>query len=249
MSPMSPKGPARLGVFGGSFNPVHVGHLRIAIEVRETLGLDRVDLVPVASPPHKEASDLLPFDLRCQIIAAAVRQAPGLALSELEASLPEPSYTYRTLSAYRQALPHAELFFILGASDLLQLDIWHRGRELHQLANFVVVPRFGKGLEEVAAFVPEFWPGAERLPDCRDSALPGNCRACWRLPGGGVLHYVHAPGLDVSATDIRRRFLAGRSIVFLVPREAGQVLMEMRDEVRRIWSARPEGKRTRCRNA
>lgn len=237
----------RLGVFGGSFNPVHVGHLRIAIEVREALGLDQVDLVPVAAPPHKEASDLLPFDLRCAIIKAAVRQAPGLALSDLESGLPEPSYTFRTLTTYRDILPEAALYFILGASDLLQLDIWHRGRELPRLANLVVVPRFGKGLDEVAAFVPGFWPGAERLASCPESVLPDVCRACWRLPGGGMLHYVHAPGLDVSATDIRRRFLAGRSIVFLVPREAGQVLMEMRDEVRRIWSVRPEGKRTRCR--
>ena len=237
----------RLGIFGGSFNPVHVGHLRIAIEVRESLGLDRVDMVPVAAPPHKEPSDLLPFWLRCLIVKAAVRQAKGLALNDLEARLPEPSYTWRTLAAYRDILPKAELFFIMGASDLLQLDLWHRGRELHNLANLVVVPRFGKGLPEVAAFVPEFWPGAERLCLCVHENLFGGCQACWRLPGGGMLHYVHAPGLDVSATDIRRRFLAGRSVVFLVPREVNQVLGEMRDEVRRIWSVRPQGKHTRCK--
>lgn len=238
----------RLGIFGGSFNPVHVGHLRIAIEVLETLGLDQVDMVPAASPPHKEAADLLPFDLRCAIIRAAVRQAEGLVLSDLEAVLPEPSYTHRTLSAYREMRPADELFFILGASDLLQLDVWHRGRELHELANLVVVPRFGKGLEEVSAFVPAFWSGAERLPVCQAPSLPDNFQVCWRLPGGQQLHFVHAPGLDVSATDIRRRFLAGRSIVFLVPREAGQVLTEMQDEVRRIWGAQSEDAPARCRN-
>ncbi|MEG6551817.1 nicotinate (nicotinamide) nucleotide adenylyltransferase [Desulfocurvibacter africanus] len=237
----------RLGIFGGSFNPVHVGHLRIAIEVRETLELDQVDMVPVASPPHKEASDLLPFWLRCLILKAAVKQAPGLALNDLEALLPEPSYTHRTLSAYREILPDAELYFILGASDLLLLDLWHRGREMHELANFVVVPRFGKDLQAVADFVPRFWPDAERLSACAHSAQPSNCQACWRLPSGNLLQYVHAPGLDVSATDIRYRFLDGRSLVYLVPSEVEQVLMERREEVRRIWSVRPEGKHTRCR--
>ncbi len=232
----------RLGIFGGSFNPVHVGHLRIAIEVREALGLDRVDMVPVASPPHKEAGDLLPFWLRCLIIKAAVRQAPGLALNDLEALLPEPSYTHRTLSAYRDILPEAELFFILGASDLLLLDLWHRGRELHMLANLVVVPRFGKDLQAVAEFVPQFWPEAERLSACAHFVQRDDRQACWRLPGGNLLQYVHAPGLDVSATDIRLRFLDGRSIVFLVPSEVRQVLQERHEEVRRIWSVQSEVK-------
>lgn len=238
----------RLGIFGGSFNPVHVGHLRIAIEVRETLGLDQVDMVPVSSPPHKEAEDLLPFRLRCLIIKAAVSQAPGLALSDLEALLPEPSYTWRTLSAYREILPDAEIHFILGASDLLLLKSWHRGRELHELANFVVVPRFGRDLQAVAEFVPQFWPRAERLFACAHPA-PGNCQACWRMPGGNLLQYVHAPGLDVSATDIRQRYLDGRSIVFLVPAEARQVLAEHGEEVRRIWSVQTEVRYKSCAEA
>ena len=233
----------RLGIFGGSFNPVHVGHLRMAIEVREALGLDRVDLVPCANPPHKAATGMLPYGLRRRIVQTAVAQTPGLAVSDLEAVLPEPSYTFRTLTGYERILPEAELFFLMGISDLLDLVKWHRGPELADLAHLVVVPRFGLGLGEVERFVAEFWPDARRDDACGD---PGEYAAVWRFPSERRLYQLDVTRFDVSATGVRRRWLAGRSISFLVPPEAEDLLVAQRDEVTRIWAESPAGEAVSC---
>lgn len=130
----------RIGIFGGSFNPVHIGHLRFVIEVKERLGLDRVDLVPCANPPHKPSSDLLPFDLRFQMLADACRELDGIEVNDIESHLEGPSYTHRTLEEYRRREPDARPMFILGTLDLLTLPSWHRGPELTDIASIITVP-------------------------------------------------------------------------------------------------------------
>lgn len=227
----------RLGIFGGSFNPPHVGHLRLAIEMREALDLDRVDLVPVSAPPHKAASGLLPYGLRRHILQAAVSRVQGLDVSELEAVLSEPSFTFRTLAAYREILPEAEVHFLLGVGDLLDFPKWHRGLELPRVANLAVAPRQGGGLPEVASFVAEYWPDAVR-DDVPANDGSGRMRASWRFNGEeGVTRLTLVPvtRIDVSATAVRERFMAGNSVAFLVPREAIAILAEHADQVLECW--------------
>src|SRR5512142_198557 len=131
----------RLGILGGTFNPVHVGHMRLALEMAEALSLDRVEFIPAARPPHKPDEGMLPFDLRAQLLSLSIDGASGLAVNLMEAERPGPSYTWDTLVELSRQRPDTDLYFIMGASDLLNLHLWRRGPELGQLANLAVSNR------------------------------------------------------------------------------------------------------------
>ncbi|EPR42794.1 nicotinate-nucleotide adenylyltransferase [Desulfovibrio sp. X2] len=214
----------RLGLFGGTFNPVHCGHVRMAVEAREALGLDRVEFVLAARPPHKQGEGILPFALRWRLLSLALCGLEGYAPSLSEQLLEGPSYTVRTLEDYRRRLPDAELHFICGSTDLLCMDKWMRGRDLPMLASLAVLPRPGANRAAARGFVASFWPEArEESPDC------------WRVPGGREIRLLDAPLLDVSATLVRERFRAGRSLACLLPCRVEAALWAMRRDAEAAW--------------
>jgi nicotinate-nucleotide adenylyltransferase len=206
-----------IGILGGSFNPVHLGHLRLAVEVRAALGLDRVELVPAAVPPHKTGQDLLPFDLRCELIRRCIAGRDGLVLNTLEGEREGPSYTVDTLGRFHNHHPGQELFFILGTTDLLSLPTWHRWQEIPQSANLVVVERGGCGRDDVASFLAKHFhaPARERR----------NEENVWDLPGGKTLRLLNVTRMDISSTMVRHSMSQGEPIAFLVPREAEELLL------------------------
>lgn len=222
----------RIGIFGGSFNPVHIAHLRFAIEIRERLGLDRIDIIPCAVPPHKPSKGMLPFSLRHRLLEAACSGLPHIAVSDIENRLEGISFTYRTLQEYRKAEPDAELFFILGTLDLLTLPSWHRGDELTELASLITVPRVVTDFERVSAFVTSFWKN--RAVECTPPTCEGS--ACWRFDSGNTLLYLPIPHLEISATLIRQIWREGRSLSMLVPPSAEALLNEHRAEVDLHWT-------------
>ena len=117
-----------MGILGGTFNPVHNGHVRHAIEVAEALGLERVLLMPCATPPHKESAGLLPFDIRVELLRAAVRDIPFLGVETLEGELEGPSYTWRTLREWgRRHAGEALPSFMMGAEAFAAPDTWKHG--------------------------------------------------------------------------------------------------------------------------
>ncbi|MTJ93561.1 MAG: nicotinate (nicotinamide) nucleotide adenylyltransferase [Desulfovibrio sp.] len=224
--------PPGRAILGGSFNPPHVGHLRLAIEACEALGdlVQGVDMVPCAVPPHKSQSGMLSFELRARMVEACAESIPWLRCNRVEGLRQGPSYTWDTLCAYREAEPQAELYFILGSPDFALLSTWHRGLELPRLCHFVVVPRKGHTAGDFMAAATALWPAARQRP----SLLPG-C-ACMALPGGGMAHFLDVPWLAVSASRVRQLWLAGRNVDFLVPDAALQILRNNAQAVRQHWS-------------
>jgi nicotinate-nucleotide adenylyltransferase len=197
---------ARVAVFGGSFNPIHYGHLLLADEVAETLGLDRILFVPAAHPPHKPATDLAPASERFAMVALAVAGHPKFAVSDLELTRPGPSYTVDTLSAL--ARPGEELFLLIGSETFLDLLSWREPRRVAQLARLVVVPRTG------SAFDPESAAAQKVLREV--GAGPFASLRGTTVPARGTL-VVHASSLPVSASELRRRAREGRSLAFRLP--------------------------------
>lgn len=218
-------------ILGGSFNPPHVGHLRLAIEVREALGslVDRLELMPCANPPHKSARGLLPFALRADMVRAAIRGLPGIKLNTEEGQRQGLSYTWDTLSVFRAREPERPLYFVLGTPDFSLLHTWHRGLELPRRCHFVVVPRGERDHGFFVAAARRLWPAAEE----HAPVLPGS--HCMVLPGGGLAHYVPLPWLAVSASRIRQRWLAGRNVDYLMPQAVEALLRLRREEVVRHW--------------
>lgn len=218
------------GILGGSFNPLHVGHLRIALEAQEALKLSRVLLIPCASPPHKPGLDLLPFDLRLTMLTSAVAGLPGFEVCPLEAERPGPSYTVDTLLELRRRRPGEPLVFIMGAGDFLTLERWRRYDELPGLADFAVLPRDGAEAESFRQKARELWPGVCLAPPVAGAA------ETYTLPGGGRLLYIPQPRLDISSTLVRQRFITGRNIDFLVPPAVAALLQEHKDQVSALWA-------------
>ena len=215
----------KIGILGGSFNPVHSGHVRMAIEVLEKLGLDRVELVPAKQPPHKDGADLLPFELRLELVERAIEGIPGLGANPLEGERPGPSFTCDTLTCYRTEQPESEFSFILGASTFLELPNWRRGLEIPDLASLVVVNRW-EAADEVAGFIERHWPDAKRNDDV------------WIFPEGHTVQLIDIPRLDIKGGHIRRRWLERRNLNLLVPAGVVALLEERIEDVEKAWGSR-----------
>jgi nicotinate-nucleotide adenylyltransferase len=196
----------RTAVLGGTFNPIHYGHLLLADEILEILGLDRVLFVPAAVPPHKSSRGLAPARDRQAMVELATASHPRFEVSDLELRRTGPSYTVDTLEAL--ARPGEELFLIVGSETFLDLLSWREPRRVAALARLVVVPRTG------SAFDPESAAAQKVLREIGGETFV-------RVAGGpldprGVL-LVHATSLPVSASDLRRRVREGASLAYRLP--------------------------------
>jgi nicotinate-nucleotide adenylyltransferase len=220
-----------VAILGGSFNPLHFGHLRLAVEMFELLRPDRLEFVPCANPPHKNKERLLPFALRYALLREAVSACPHFQVNPLEAEMPAPSFTCATLRAYRERHAGARLYFILGSEDFSGLDSWKDWREIPRLATLAVAARQGGEAEEFSAVVRKFWPGAAPAEE-RPGAEAG---LAFALPGGGQALYLPVPRLDINASLLRARWLAGRSIDFLTPDAVREFLDCRAEAVRACW--------------
>lgn len=222
----------RIGILGGSFNPVHTGHVRLAVEALELLHLDRLDLVPAAVPPHKPADGLLPFGLRCRLLRLGVAGLSGIHINLMEARRRGPSYTWDTLGAFSREQPGARLFFLMGASDLPTLPSWRHGLDLPRKADLVVAARQGMAQERVRELIARYWPGAVG-PEMTSSS-PGQVLE-WRLPENGRLMLITPPCLEISSTLIREYWRQGRELVLLTPESVKHELMRKKSVVGRFW--------------
>ena len=146
---MSGEGADRIGVFGGTFDPPHVGHLIVASEVFDALSLDRLLLVPSASPPHKYGKVAASAEQRVAMLEAAVGEDERFEVDDLELKREGPSYSVDTLREMRDRFPGAELFFVVGVDQLREFDTWRAPEEVARLARLVGITRHGEHPTEV----------------------------------------------------------------------------------------------------
>lgn len=197
---------ARIGILGGTFDPVHAGHVRTAQAAREALGLARVLLMPSRVPAHRAAPPHASRYHRFAMAALAVQEVPALEVSDLELCGTGPTFTSDTLSRLAErGLTRSQIFFITGADAFAEIATWHRYPAVLDMAHFVVVARPGHppaGLRD-------------RLP-----ALSARMREAGPPDGDDdhpVIHLVNAATPDVSSSEIRDRLRSGGSIAGLVP--------------------------------
>jgi nicotinate-nucleotide adenylyltransferase len=200
---------ARIGILGGTLDPIHFGHLDTALAAREALALDRVVIIPSRIPPHRP-QPLSSSYHRFAMAALAVNGVDGLAVSDIELQAPGPSYTADTLVHYRDGLglQASQIFFITGADAFADIATWSRYPEVLDLAHFVAVSRPGTPVGRLREQLPELRPRM-RLPRRRADLDLGSERTS--------IFLVDAPTSDVSSTEIRRRLLASEPLSGLVP--------------------------------
>lgn len=184
----------RIGVYGGTFDPVHAGHLLLAECCREALQLDTVLLLPAGNPPHKSDSQIAPASHRLEMLKLAVSGCPEFQIDERELKRNGPSYTVLTLQEISEERPKAELFFLMGADSLRDIPGWQDPHEIISLATVVAVNRPG---------IP--MPAPEQITE-------------WAGNLSSSIQVIEIPGSDLSSSDLRSRVAKGRSIRFMTPR-------------------------------
>lgn len=187
----------RVGIFGGTFDPVHLAHLILAEQCREQGKLDQVLFVPAALPPHKQQQALTSFAQRVEMLSLAISGHAAFRIEDLEKDRPGPSYTVDTLTQLHQARPGDELCFILGSDSLRELPLWVQPRRILELAELLVPVRAD-------------WP----VP------IESELRALLQLDAAFPLRWqvIDAPLITLSSRDIRKRIAEGRSVRYMIPR-------------------------------
>jgi nicotinate-nucleotide adenylyltransferase len=197
---------ARTAVFGGSFNPIHYGHLLLADDLLEILRLDRVLFVPAKHPPHKDPARLAPAEDRLAMVRLATAGHRGFEVSDIELRRPGPSYTVDTLVAL--ARPDETLFLIVGSETFLDLLSWRNPRRVAQLARLVIVPRVGSPFDAESE-------AAQKV--LREIGVEGGfTQVDGDVPARGVI-VSRAASMPISASELRRRVREGRSLAFRLP--------------------------------
>ncbi|MFC1574116.1 nicotinate-nucleotide adenylyltransferase [Candidatus Latescibacterota bacterium] len=178
----------KIGLFGGTFDPVHTGHLIIAQSVRESLGIASIIFIPSARPPHKNTDIMFTPEERYSMLSAALEGNPHFLISDIEMKRQGPSYTIDTIKEIKSTVaPNTEIYFIVGRDNLIEISSW---KEPHSI------------IEETRILAADR-PGHE------DDTIPG-----WLM---NAVKLVHTPLIDISSSDIRARIREGKSIRYLVP--------------------------------
>jgi nicotinate-nucleotide adenylyltransferase len=209
----------KIGILGGTFNPVHIAHLRIAEEVRERFELSRVLFVPAATPPHKPLAGDLPFALRQQMVKLAIAGNPFFTVSDIEGKRDGKSYSIDTIHALRAKYPDDELFFVIGSDSFLDIGTWRSYGAIFALCNIVVVERPAAVVLSICSSLP-----LDVLHDF--SYYEGEKRLAHR--SGHSVYYIKGVPLDISSSAIRRLVQLGQSISYLVPEEVEHFIKEHR---------------------
>jgi nicotinate-nucleotide adenylyltransferase len=193
--------PTRIGVFGGTFDPPHLGHLLLAENAADALGLAKVLFTPAADPPHKETDDVSPAEHRIQMVTLAIENNPRFALSRVDLDRPGPHYTADTMRLMHEQMPNAELYFLMGGDALRDFPQWHQPAVIMRYARLGVMRRPGAviDLSKIEAVIPSI---ADRIS------------------------FVDAPEIEISATAIRERLRDGQSIRYQVTASVERYLME-----------------------
>ena len=197
----------RLGILGGTFDPIHLGHLRLAEEVGEAFDLEKVCIIPAASPPHKGGKEVTSFDHRFEMARLAVEGSTLLIALDLEGRRKGLSYSIETLKEFHRLYPSdLELFFILGTDAFLEIETWKDYRSLFDHAHFVVIQRPGTPTGKTEAHL--FSLGISFRKDAEGRFVG---------PSGNEVFFIETTLLDISSTEIREKVAAGKSIRYLVP--------------------------------
>ncbi|MFO8060651.1 MAG: nicotinate-nucleotide adenylyltransferase [Bacillota bacterium] len=196
--------PRRIGFMGGTFDPIHHGHLVTAESVYDSFNLERVIFIPAGTPPHKPGTRVTSAHHRLNMTRLAVRSNPHFAVSEVEVRRDGPSYTIDTMRHFRTCYgPEAELYFITGVDAVIQIPEWKNAAGLFGICKFIAATRPGYPTENFFRF-------RDRLPARRRRGLK----------------MLAVPALSISSSDLRQRVRQGRSIKYLVPEVVEQYILD-----------------------
>jgi len=194
----------RIGVLGGTFDPIHYGHLAAAEEARVRVNLEKVLFVVAGVPPHKQDEDVTPVEHRLAMVRLGIASNPHFGISRVDVERPGPSYTVDTISILQEQWgPEVELFFVMGLDSLVEVPTWHQPQRLIRLCRFVAVSR------------PGFEVDMRQLED----SVPGI---------SSRVEIIDMPEVEISSSDLQRRVHEGLPIKYQVPEEVESYISKFR---------------------
>lgn len=206
----------KVGLFGGTFNPIHFGHLRGAEEVREAFELEEVIFIPASLPPHKVSEEIAEARYRLEMVRLAISENPFFTLSDIEIKRPGKSYSIDTIRHFKENYLW-KLYFILGSDAFEEIETWKEYSTLFTLCDFIVMVRPGLELHSFTSRLPT---------SLRDQFRPGGDRGQWVHSSGHFLFFKEITFLDISSTKIRENIAQGRSVRYLLPPEVESYIKE-----------------------
>jgi len=214
----------KIGLFGGSFNPIHSTHIDVANGVMNRLGLDKVLFVPAGNPYHKEQGEMLPVALRFELVERAVQDYEGLEVSDIDISIDGPTYTIDTLREAAHRYPGAELYFLMGQDSLEAFTTWKDWQQIPNLGNVVAVSRAEADHGAMAQELKLIFPELEKTGDNH-----------WILPGGKSIYIIGDFDFVISSTQVREAWRAGQDISSLVPKAVAESLSQHKKDLSQFW--------------
>ncbi len=204
----------RIGLFGGTFDPIHIGHLQLADRAFVKCTLERVIFIPAASPPHKQERVITDFRHRVRMVQMALKDRENYEVTTLEGRLGTPNYTIDTLQSLKSELPKgAELFFLTGVDAFREIETWKNYSDLLSTIHFIVLQRAGYDSDSLDCFV-------RRLGYISDNSF-------WKHPQSGKkIYYLDDKVIDISSSDVRHKIKRGLSMKGFLHHEVQQYIKE-----------------------
>lgn len=193
----------KIGIIGGTFDPIHYGHLIAAEWAKDEYNLNKIIFMPAAEPPHKNIDEVLDKNYRYNMVKVAIGDNPDFEISDYEMKKSGKSYTFATLNYFKTIYPHSQLYFIIGLDSLLNIDTWKNVEELFNLATFLVATRAGYNLEKNH-------PIYSKLP-----------KYAW-----DKISFYKIPEIGISSSNIRQRVREEKSIKYLIPDVVEKYILE-----------------------
>jgi nicotinate-nucleotide adenylyltransferase len=213
----------RIGLFGGTFNPIHCGHLHIVEQVRNLFPLDRVHLIPCKQPPHKDSQNLADAADRYEMIRLALADWPGLQASDVELTRQGPSYTIDTVRHFQSLVPDGrQVYLLVGLDAFLEIDTWREYRQLLERVPLIVLARPLSADD-----------GQSRQQECVEDFIAGRlsdryrwdaCRQAFLHSDRPSIYFLDLDPLDISSTLVRQRVKTGGPIESLVPLKVAEFI-------------------------
>jgi nicotinate-nucleotide adenylyltransferase len=199
----------RIGLFGGTFNPIHWGHLRAAEEIKEAFDLKKVVFIPARIPPHKSGESILSSQHRLQMVQLAIHDTPGFTVSDFEIRRNSTSYSIFTIEYFQRKLgSKADLYFLMGIDSFLEISTWKDFHRLFSLVNFIIMARPGYPKEEIPKALPV---------DVAEDFYYNPQKKCYVHESNYKIFFPEITLLDISSSEIRRRIKTCQSVRHLAP--------------------------------